>query len=98
MVENRKLRFFTFFSLVVLLLYMGEISGVNAAPIGGADSYRLFDNDHGAKGSSNNAMEGTWTYGTYGNDYKGDHRIAKNRGSVYEWRFKSDSGKGQYYA
>ena len=57
MVENRKLRFFTFFSLVVLLLYMGEISGVNAAPIGGADSYRLFDNDHGAKVSSNIAME-----------------------------------------
>ncbi|MGM9931699.1 hypothetical protein, partial [Pradoshia sp.] len=86
------------FSLMVLLFLIGNIPGANAAPIGGADSYQLLDNDHGAKGSSKNAMEGTWTYGNYGNDYKGDHRIAKNSGSAYEWRFTKDSGKRQYYA
>ena len=98
MVKNSKLGFFTIFSLMVLLFLIGNIPGANAAPIGGADSYQLLDNDHGAKGSSKNAMEGTWTYGNYGNDYKGDDKKKKNSGSAYEWRFTKDSGKRQYYA
>ncbi|QDP41568.1 hypothetical protein [Radiobacillus deserti] len=71
----------------IFMFFPTTIDPVNAAS---PYPYQVLDNDDGAINSSRNGRTGTWNYGNYSNDYRGDHRINYS-GGQYLWYFNSKS-------